>query len=166
MWHQGEQRPLSLFWALSPQSQQTGTISKIPSTWLTLFDPPWMTRLADRQRLHPTELTDPPKLLFHVNGWSRLKLCNFLNPTKQAAAGFSEPQARKGQPRFTAWLCLEIPKPSTSSSYLRFLYNSGRVAPGKTQVVADLGLQHLGNPRASALSEELETTPPPLALHS
>ena len=39
-------------------------------------------------------------------------------------------------------------KPSTNSNHLRLLYTTGRVALGKTQVGADLGLHHPGNPRA------------------
>ena len=58
------------------------------------------------------------------------------------------------QIRFTAWLHLQISKPSISSSHLKLLYRSGRVAPGKTQVGADLDLHHLGNP-----SGQLQTTP-------
>ena len=61
------------------------------------------------------------------------------------------------QIRFTAWLHLQISKPSISSSHLKLLYRSGRVAPGKTQVGADLGLHHPGNPRASAPGEHLQT---------
>ena len=63
-----------------PQSQQTGAVSKIPSTWITLFDLPW--RSPD---------SAPPKLLFHMNDWSWLLLHKFLNSPKQAAAGLSEP---------------------------------------------------------------------------
>ena len=37
------------------------------------------------------------------------------------------------QRRFTAWLCLAISKNSTSSSHLRVLHSSGRVALGRTQ---------------------------------
>ena len=86
-----------------------------------------------------------------MNGWSRLTLHNFLNPFKQATAGTSEPLAlylllsspspgtSKSQPRFTAWLCLGISKISTSSSHLRLLYSSGRMAWGRTQAGADLG---------------------------
>ena len=44
------------------------------------------------------------------------------------------------------------------NSHLRLLYRSGRVAPSKTQVGADLGLHHLGNPRASTPSGQLQTT--------
>ena len=40
----------------------------------------------------------------------------------------------RSQPRFTAWLTLRITKPSMSSSHLRLLYSSSKVAPGKTQV--------------------------------
>ena len=43
------------------------------------------------------------------------------------------------------------------NSHLRLLYSSGRVALGKTQVRNDLGLPHLGNPRASAPSGKLQT---------
>ena len=38
------------------------------------------------------------------------------------------------------------------------LYSSGRVALGKTQVGADLGLHHLGNPRANIPGGQLQTT--------
>ena len=100
----------------------------------------------------------PPKLLSHVSGWSWLMLHNFLNPLKQAAAGLSEPQAHNYQPRFTAWLHREISEPSTSSSHLRLLYTSGRVAQGKTLVGADLGLHHPGNPRDCTPSGQLQTT--------
>ena len=62
------------------------------------------------------------------------------------------------QPRFTAWLPLGISKPTTSSSHLRLLYSSGRVALGKTQVRADLGLYLLGNSRASVPNGQLKTT--------
>ena len=54
---------------------------------------------------------------------------------------------------FTAWLCLGISKPG---SHFRSLYSSGRVAPGKTPVRPDLGLHHLGNPRANAPSGQLQ----------
>ena len=62
------------------------------------------------------------------------------------------------QIRVTAWLHLGISKPSTSSSHLRLLYSSGRVAWGKTQVEAELGLHHPGNPRANVPSGQLQTT--------
>ena len=71
------------------------------------------------------------------------------------AAGISLAAASS---RFMAWLHLGIFKPSTSSSHLRLLYSSGRVAPSKTQVGAYLGLHHLGNPRASTPSRQLQTT--------
>ena len=41
------------------------------------------------------------------------------------------PCTSSSQPRFTAWLCLGISKPSTRSSHLRLPYSSGRMAPGK-----------------------------------
>ena len=68
------------------------------------------------------------------------------------------PRTSSSQPRFTAWLHLGISKPSTSSSHLRLLYSSGRVAQGKTQVRADVGQYHSGNPRASTPSGQLQTT--------
>ena len=87
-----------------------------------------------------------------------LMLYNFLNPFKQATASLSEPLASElpvpnfllgdsrhgtssSQPRFTTWLHLGISKPrGTRSSHLRLLYSSCRAVPGKTQVVADLGV--------------------------
>ena len=84
---------------------------------------------------------------------------NFLNPLKQATAGLMSPRpsTSSNQSRFTAWLCQGISKPSTNSSHLRLLHSSGRVAPGETQVGADLGLHHPGNPRASTTSGQLQT---------
>ena len=99
-----------------------------------------------------------------MNGWSWLMLCSFLNRFKQARAGLSEPpvpvplakwpqaSTSSSQPRFKAWLWPGIPKPSTSSSYLRLLYSSGR-----TQVVPNLGLHHPGNSTACAPSWQLQT---------
>ena len=86
---------------------------------------------------------------------------NCLNPLKQATSCLSERPANTSsiQLRFTAWLSLGISEPSASCSHLRLLYNSGRVALSKTQVGADLGLHHLGNPRASTPSGQLQTTP-------
>ena len=101
-----------------PQSQQAGAISETPSTWLIPFGPPW---ISTDTLPHPNYRC--PKLLFHMNGWHWLLLHNFLNPIKQATAGLRKPQARhsSSQPRFTAWLCLGISKPSTSqiTLYLR-----------------------------------------------
>ena len=47
--------------------------------------------------------------------------------------------------------------PSRRSSHLRLLYNLVRVLQAK-QVGPELGLYHPGNPRASARSEQLQTT--------
>ena len=90
-----------------------------------------------------------------MNGWSWLMLHHFLNPMKQATAGLIEPLA---QHWFTALLTLGVSKSNTSSSHLRLLDSSGRGPPGKTQVVADLGLNHPGNPSASASNGQLQTT--------
>ena len=68
------------------------------------------------------------------------------------------PSTNSNQPRFTSWLLLGISKSSTSSSHLTLFCSSGRVAPSKTQVGADPGLYHLGNPRACAPSGQLRTT--------
>ena len=82
---------------------------------------------------------------------------NFLNTIKQATAGLKSPllpylllsgfrhSTIGRQPRFTAWLCLGVSMPSTSSIHLRLLYNSCRVALDRsggprTEVGADLGL--------------------------
>ena len=48
-------------------------------------------------------------------------------------------------------------KPSTSSSHLRLLYNSCRVALSRTQFGDDFGLCHPGNPRACTPSGQLQT---------
>ena len=70
----------------------------------------------------------------------------------------SRPGNSSDQPRFTAWLCLGISKPSTRCNHLRLLYSSGRVVPSRTQVVAGLGLHHLGKARACVPSGQLQTT--------
>ena len=106
-----------------------------------------------------------------MSGWSWPTLHSFPNPAKQETAGLGEhprptylllrgprPGTSSSQAGFTAWLHLGISKPSISSSHLRLLYSSGRVAPGKTQVGADLGLHHPGNPKASAPSGQLQAT--------
>ena len=106
-----------------------------------------MTHHGDPQRLCLNQLMGSPKLLFHMNGWSWCMLHNFL-----AVAGFSDPQpvgTSSSPPRLTGRTHLCISKPSTNSSHLRLLYSSGMVAQSKTQVGTDLGLHHLGNPRAT-----------------
>ena len=69
----------------------------------------------------------------------------------------SRPGTSSSQISFTAWLHVGISKPSTSSSHLRLLCSSVKKALGKTQVGADLGLHHPGNPRARAPSGQLQT---------
>ena len=93
-----------------------------------------------------------------MNSWSWLMLHNFLSPLKQATAGFSEPRpgTSSSQPRFTAWLHLEIFKSNTSSSLLGLLCSSGGATLGKIQVGDDIGLHHMGNPRASIFSGQLQ----------
>ena len=82
------------------------------------------------------------------------------------------PSTSSSHTRLTAWFHLGTSKPSTNSSHLRLLYSSGRVAQGKTQVGTDLGLNHPGNPRASApsgqphtMSEQHHPAPAQLILH-
>ena len=103
-----------------------------------------------------------------MNDWSWLILHNFLNPIIQATADLSEPPvpiplAKWPQAPALAAASLDSQlgftweaKPSTSSSHLRLLYSSGRVALAKTQVGVDLGMHHPGNPRASAPSGQLQ----------
>ena len=81
-----------------------------------------------------------------------------LSNKQQLVSVSPRPSTSSSQLRFTARLHLEMSKPSTSSRHLRLLYTSERVAPGKTQVGADLGPHCLGNPRASAPSRQLQTT--------
>ena len=66
------------------------------------------------------------------------------------------PSTSSSQLRFTAWLHLGISKPSRSSSHLRLLYSLGRVSLGNTQVGAELALHHPGNPGACAHSGQLQ----------
>ena len=102
-----------------------------------------------------------------MNGWSWLRLHNLLNPIKQETAGLSEPQdsTSSSQASFTAWLCLGISKPSTSSSHLRFLYISGRVAWAK-QVGVDLGtIQEPQGQGTHWTATDHIRAPPQLILH-
>ena len=91
-------------------------------------------------------------------------LHNFLNPIKQQQLISATPQSlclllstSSSQPRFTLGFSWESPSPALVAAISRLLYSSGRVAPGETQVGADHGLHHLGNPRASAPSGQLQT---------
>ena len=120
-----------------------------------------MTHPGNPQRLYPTQLTGPPKLLFNMNGWSWIMLHNLLNPIKQAEQASVSPRhdTSSRQLRFTAWLPLGSSKPSTSSSHLTLLYSSGRVPQGEIQVRADLRLHDPRYPRANAPSGQLHTLP-------
>ena len=71
------------------------------------------------------------------------------------------PSTSSNQPTFTAWLLWGISKPSTSSTHLRWLYSSDRVASGKTQVGADLGLHYLGNPGPAHIVDSYIGAPSP-----
>ena len=73
--------------------------------------------------------------------------------------GGPRPSTSSSHPTFTAWLHLGTSKPSTSSSICRLLCSSCWVAPGKTEMVVDCGLHHLGNLRVCAPSGWLQTTP-------
>ena len=68
------------------------------------------------------------------------------------------PSTSSSQPRFTVWLHLGISKLSTSRRHLRLLYSPGRMILGRTQVGADFGLHHLGNPSACTPCGQLQTT--------
>ena len=61
-----------------------------------------------------------------------------------------------GPINWVGWSIWESPNPANSTS-LRLLYNPCRVAPGKTQVGADLGQHQLGNLRACTPSGHLQT---------
>ena len=128
------------------------------STWLTLFELPWRS-----PETGPTQLVDPPKLLFHMNSWSWFMLHNFLNPLRQATACNSEhspylllsgprPGTSSSQPRFTAWLHLGISKPSTSPAT-----SDCFIAQARWPWQNTLGLHHVGNPKACAHSGQLQT---------
>ena len=81
-----------------------------------------------------------------------------LSNKQQLASVSPRPSTCSSQPGFTAWFCLEISEPCTSSRHLRLLYSSDRVAPGRTREGADLGLYHLGNPRACTPRGQLQIT--------
>ena len=125
-------------------------ISETPSTWLILFGPPWR---SPETLPHPTyRLT---QAAFPYEWLVLAHAAQFPKSSPTAAAGLSEHQAWNLKPSFTAWLRLEIFKPSTSRSHLRLLYSSGRMALGRTQVAAHHGLHHPGKPRACVPSGQL-----------
>ena len=102
----------------------------------------------------PTQAAFPYKWLIWL---LKHKFLNLFNK-QQLLSVNPRPGTSSSQLRFTAWLRLGISKPRTSSSHLRLLCSSGKVAPGKTQVGADLVLYHPGNPRGSKPSGQLHTT--------
>ena len=120
------------FSKLPPHSWQAGALSETPSTWLTLFDPPW---ISPGIPFHPTQLSSPLKLLFHRNGWSWLILYNFPNPLKQATAGLSEPRYMSlaaASPDSQLGFTWKSPSPAQVAAISYCFISSGRVAPGKT----------------------------------
>ena len=120
-------------------------------TRTTLFYPTWR---SPETLPHPTYRSIQAAFPYE---WLVLAPASQLPKSSQTTAG-PRPGTSSSQPRFTIWLCLGISKPSRSSSHLRLLYGSCRVAPSRTQVGADLGLYHLGNPRTGTPSEQLYTT--------
>ena len=138
---------------IEPQSQQTGAISETPSTCVTVWVSP---ETLPQQTYGPTQAAFPNEC------WSWLMLHNFLNPLKQATTVpvSPRPSTSSSQPRFTPWLHLGISKPSTSSSHLRLIYSSGRVALGEAQMGDELVLHHTGNPRAYAPRGQHVRVPP------
>ena len=109
------ERPLCLLWALpntETQNQQIGAIAEIPSTWLTLFALPWH---APGMRLHATQFTG---LLPAPYLWIR----------PRTSSSQFEPQFG------STW---KPPSPAQVTA-IRLLCNSCCVAPGGTQVVANL----------------------------
>ena len=173
VWHQGESWGTALSQTvrcvgaivpfLNPpptesQSQQAGSISETSSAWLILFVLPWNS---------PETLSYPsfgPSQAAFPYEWLVLAHASYILSNKQQPASVS-PQpllpkwlwarTSRSQPRFIAWLWLGTSKPSTSTSHLRLLYRSGRVAMGKTQVRAVLGLYQLGNSRTCTSSGQL-----------
>ena len=132
------------------------------SSWL------WKPGLGDCCGSGTTHHRDiPPKFLYITHG-CRTSLFHISDfPTSLDGCGFFNsvivrfpfrPGTSSSQTRFTVWLHLGTSKPSISSSHLRLLCNSCWVAPGRSQVGADLDLHHLGKPRAHASSGELQTT--------
>ena len=150
------QRPLFLWWVFPTQSQQAGTISESPSTCLILFAPPWWFPGA---LTHP-KFFGPPKLfsvaflyiwlvLAHASDFTK------LSPTISILLLLSGPRPGtiSSQPCFTAWPYLGTSMPTTSAAAIcRSLCSSYWVTPGRTQMMADLGLHLLGSPRASTPS--------------
>ena len=87
----------------------------------------------------PNLQAHPSCFSIRMAGLHLLCTTSYILSNKQQLASVSpRPGTSSSQPRFTAWLCLGISKPSISTGHLLLLYSSGRVAPGRTQVGADL----------------------------
>ena len=90
------QRPLPLFWTLSPENYRASKwgpyLRLLQLGWYPLPCP------GDPLRLCATQLMGPLKLLTETFPYELQVLAhNFLNPPKQAIAGLSEPQAQNNQ---------------------------------------------------------------------
>ena len=70
-------------------SWQAGDIFETPSTWLTLFAPPWRS-----PEVQSTQIIGPPKLLTETFPYEWLVLAHASQtPIKQTTAGLSNPPA-------------------------------------------------------------------------
>ena len=150
------------------QSCQAGAISETPSTWLTLFDPPWR---SPETLPHPNYNPTPPAALPYE--W--LVLAHIVQLSKSSQTSNSWPQGAPGTALLAGSLAsgLGFTWESLSPAQVAAIsdcFIAYRVALGKTEVEADLSLHHPGNPKAKATHPmdsyrpcQNTTTPP---LHS
>ena len=144
-----------------PQSWQAGAISESPSPWLKLFPHP-----GDSLRLHPTQLSGPPKLFpaAFSYGWPVVgivseypKICQKSSTWPQHALYHVAP----GLALAAASLGLQLgltrtpPSPAQVAAVCRSLCSSSRLALGRTKQVAELDLYLPEGPRASVPNGQL-----------
>ena len=138
------------------------------STWLTLFNPTWR---SPQSPLHPLDGPTQPAFTYE---WLVLIYASQLPKSYQTSNSWL--QLTPGQALAAARLASQLdftwgsPSPAQVAAFSDcFIAQEG--CPGKTQVGADLGLHHPGNPRASTPSGQLQTSenhhpaPAQLVLH-
>ena len=125
-----------------PFSEPSPYISEIPSTSLPLFVSPW----GSLETLLSTQFMGPPKLLTVIFPYEWLVLAHASQLPKSYQIGNKpaskspqaayllvndpRPSTSSSQPRFTAWLCLGISKPSMESQPSQIALELRQGAPG------------------------------------
>ena len=139
--------------------------SESPSTWLTPFSLPPPS--LGPPKLFPVAFPYECPVLAHALDFRKIfqegsRLLHSFHRGQQLASVYSAPLAKAvvaaglGSQLGLAWA---PPCPAHVAAIHRSLCSLCWVAPGRTQVAADLGLHHPGGLRASAPRGQLQTMP-------